>query len=124
MKKIIHLSDLHIGYEKRTNNCTKKAEELVKKIKAKQKYKPASDFVIVVTGDIVQDADQRGGYPKASKLLKPLKDSFHRVLVVPGNHDYHSKRNKKIEKQYVPKFKKAFYGNTNGNRSRALELKS
>jgi predicted MPP superfamily phosphohydrolase len=45
MKKIIHLSDLHVGY----NDCGAKLEQLVTEII--EQHQPASNYVIVITGD-------------------------------------------------------------------------
>ncbi len=103
MKKIIHLSDLHVGYK----DCGKNLNKLVKKIKSS--YSPASDYVIVVTGDIVDKAKK--GYTEASNILKQLEDSNFKVLIVPGNHDYGT--GGKGNKKYVSRFKKAFYGDKN-----------
>ncbi len=105
MKKIIHLSDLHVGYK----DCGKNLSKLVKKIKSK--YKPSKDYVVVITGDIVDNANKKGAYKEASKILKKLEKDKYQVLVVPGNHDY---GNGGVgNKKYVALFKKAFYGTDN-----------
>lgn len=105
MKKIIHLSDLHVGYK----DCGKNLNKLVDKIKSS--CKPASDYVIVVTGDIVDNAKKKDAYEEASKILGRLVKSNFKVLVVPGNHDYGS--GAKGKKKYVTLFKQAFYANKN-----------
>ena len=102
MKKIIHLSDTHVGYE---DLVTKFGDIVTRIIFTKN---PADNYVVVVTGDIVDDATRKGSYHEASAHLNRLKDAGFFVLVVPGNHDYgtgnlgHSK--------YINLFKKHFYG--------------
>ena len=82
MKKIIHLSDLHIGYGDLgdrfgcvTNNI----------IFGKQ---PANQYVIVITGDIVESAFARTGYDEPEAHIERLRTAGYTVLVAPGNHDY------------------------------------
>ena len=105
MKKIIHLSDLHVGYE----DCGAKLDKLVDEIISS--YEPASNYVIVVTGDIVDNANKKGAYKEAYNILNRLKESEYEMLVVPGNHDYGS--GGIGNRKYVKLFKKAFYGNEN-----------
>lgn len=105
MKKIIHLSDLHIGYR----DCSEKFKKLIELIKTA--YRPASNYVVVVTGDIVDDAREEGVYEEAVALFKRLEAFHYTVLVVPGNHDYGSGR--KGNQRYVSLFKQAFYGDKN-----------
>ena len=101
MKKIIHLSDIHIGYK----DCSEKFQKLIELIKLN--YRPATDYVIVVTGDIVEDARQKWAYEEAVALFQRLENANYTVLVVPGNHDYGSGR--KGNERYVSLFKQAFY---------------
>jgi len=101
MKRIIHLSDLHVGYK----DCSEKFSKLIELIKLN--YRPASAHVIVVTGDIVEDARQKGAYEEAVALFQRLENASYTVLVVPGNHDYGSGR--KGNERYVSLFKQAFY---------------
>lgn len=100
MKKIIHLSDLHVGYK----HCEKNLKKLVTEIL--DKYSPDT-HVVVVTGDIVENANKDGSYEKARNQFKRLEDKMYKVLVVPGNHDYGS--GGKGKKKYVKLFKKAFF---------------
>lgn len=80
--KIIHLSDPHIGFE----NCTERFRIIVENIISR--IHPASDHVIVITGDIADDATDPDQYPEAKRLIDKLKDAGFQVLVCPGNHDY------------------------------------
>lgn len=102
MKKIIHLSDLHIGY----GDCSDNLEEIVNTIIAE--YQPASDYVVVITGDTVDDANKKGVYEKVVELLEPLKKANYRMLVVPGNHDYGS--GGVGNEKFVRLFKIAYFG--------------
>lgn len=105
MKKIIHLSDLHVGYQ----DCGSKLEQIVKDILAK--YQPVSDFVVVITGDTVDDANRDGAYEEVLAILKPLTQAGYQILVVPGNHDYGSGALGK--KKFVDLFKAAYFGDKN-----------
>jgi len=103
MKKIIHLSDIHIGYK---DMNTRFGDIVTRMIFHKQ---PGSSYIVVITGDMVDDATRGGSYQEALVHLRRLKDAGFEVLAVPGNHDYgtgvlgHPK--------YVEKYKKYFYGN-------------
>ncbi len=107
MKKIIHLSDLHIGYDgqKMENNFRSIIENMaIMKV-------PADNYVVVITGDIVDSANSPANYETAKDLINILKEYGFKVLVVPGNHDYGS--GACANKKYVEKFKKCFYENKN-----------
>ena len=101
MKKIIHFSDLHIGYK----NMETVFQDIV--INLIDKYQPASDYIIVITGDIVNKATKPKSYKKAKILINHLRKAGFTVLIVPGNHDYGN--GIKSNKKYVSKFKKYFY---------------
>ena len=103
MKQIIHISDLHIGYKGLNQRFEIICDNLIA-----QMGKQASEYVIVITGDLVDDANKNGSYLKAKKHLDHLRSAgFKHILVVPGNHDYGtgSHGNKKFEKL----FKQVFY---------------
>ncbi|MCI5223531.1 MAG: hypothetical protein D3924_12885 [Candidatus Electrothrix sp. AR4] len=61
MKKIIHHTDLHIGIPR----CTATFDKIVYNIKARMTL--ASDYVIVVTGDLVDTVDD--SFTKVCLLL-------------------------------------------------------
>ncbi|MCK4764809.1 MAG: metallophosphoesterase [Candidatus Aminicenantes bacterium] len=100
MKRIIHLSDLHVGHQ----DMHERFEHIIKMIKF---TKPeAEKYVIVLTGDLVERATEKN-YEQAKECIDFLRKERYTVLPIPGNHDYseglyHSKRN-------VKKFKKAFF---------------
>jgi len=104
MKKIIHLSDLHVGYE----HCDEALARIIDSILSN--YEPGS-HVLVVTGDIVDDANTEGSYEQARSQLRRLEDQGFKVLVVPGNHDYGS--GGKAKEKFVRLFKRAFFDNEN-----------
>jgi len=102
MKKIIHLSDLHIGYA----DMSRSFKCIVDNIKFLKQ--PASDYVIVITGDIVENAFDDPRYEEAQAYMQMLRDEGYAVLIVPGNHDYGT--GWLALKGYVKEFKKAFFG--------------
>ncbi|MDP8266799.1 MAG: metallophosphoesterase [Candidatus Aceula meridiana] len=103
MKKILHMSDLHIGYRNSKDKFLKIIDELpIDK-------KEASKYVVIITGDLVNNANKFGSYEEAKEGLAYLKKrGFHDVLIVPGNHDYGS--GTKGHKKFVRKVQEAFYG--------------
>lgn len=104
MKKIIHLTDTHIGFE---NLSTRMGDIVTRIIFTKEK---ASDYIIVHTGDIVEDATREGSYEEALSHLNRLRAAGFTVLIVPGNHDYGT--GSLGSSEYISKFKKHFYNNT------------
>lgn len=101
MKKIIHLSDLHLGGD-RTDALFKEQCNRLKLI-----MQPASNYVILISGDIVDNANDEEQHDYAIKELTKLKNEGYTVLPVPGNHDYGNGNYAK--KKYVDRFKKLFY---------------
>lgn len=105
MKKIIHFSDLHIGYKDMGERLESIIENMVF---VKQ---PAFNYVVVVTGDIVHKATDPANYEEAAMYLGKIQDEGYTVLMVPGNHDYGA--GSMGSKKYVDKFKETFFGTTN-----------
>jgi 3',5'-cyclic AMP phosphodiesterase CpdA len=103
MKKIIHLSDLHVGHE----DCGEKFISIIDNISSLNQ--PASEYVIVITGDIVDNANYGWQTDEALKGIRLLEDKGYTVLPVPGNHDYGS--GVWGEEQYVGIFKERYFGN-------------
>lgn len=104
MKKIIHLSDLHIGYGDLSERfqCISNNITYVKE--------PAQNYVIVITGDIVETASE-SNYEEARMYVKKLEDKGFTILAVPGNHDYGT--GTWGSAKYVKRFKKTFFGTPN-----------
>ena len=67
--------------------------------------------MIVITGDIVEDATRDGSYEEVKAHYNRLKDAGFTVLFVPGNHDYGT--GSFGNSKYVEKFKMYFFGNNN-----------
>ena len=102
MKKIIHLTDTHLGHE----NLSSIMRNLVSRIIFTKQN--SSNYVIVITGDIVEDATDDGSFEEAMTHFNRLKDAGFTVLFVPGNHDYGT--GIIASHKYVNKFKKHFFG--------------
>lgn len=102
MKKIIHLSDLHIGYP----DMSRRFKCIVDNIKFLKQ--PASSYVIVITGDIVENAFDHSRYEEAQAFVEVLRHEGYVVLIIPGNHDYGT--GWFALKKYVRRFKKTFFG--------------
>jgi len=105
MKKIIHFSDLHIGYKNLGDRFQIIVENLVV---VKQ---PASDYVILITGDLVDDATVPSNYSLAHRSIEKLEREGYEVLVIPGNHDYGTGAD--ASRDFVARFKQEFYGTLN-----------
>lgn len=82
MKTIIHLSDLHFGYE----DCSSKFHALIDNITFLKQ--PASNYIVLITGDVVENAYHNELIDEAAGAIGQLEERGYRVLVIPGNHDY------------------------------------
>ncbi len=97
------MSDLHIGHE----GCEERFRIVIDQLIAKFGSN-LSDYVLVITGDLVNDANVPDAYQRASACLDVLRDAgFEHILVVPGNHDYGT--GDLGDEKFVPLFKKCFY---------------
>jgi predicted MPP superfamily phosphohydrolase len=101
MKSIIHLSDLHVGHEE----CGGKFRSIVDNIIIRMQ--PANNYIILITGDIVDNANHSEQSDEAVNAIHKLEEHGYRVLVVPGNHDYGT--GIKGDKKFVGLFKKKYY---------------
>lgn len=101
MKKIIHLSDLHYGWQKQTDVAL---QTIITNILFEKE--PASDYVVVVTGDLVNNAHDKKHKKVRASFDKLVEEGFT-VLVVPGNHDYGN--GILGSSKFVPEFKKIFF---------------
>jgi predicted MPP superfamily phosphohydrolase len=82
MKKIIHLSDLHIGHD----DCGFKFRTIVENIAFLKQ--PAEKYIVLITGDIVDNANHSEQMEEAAESMEQLEGYGFKVLLVPGNHDY------------------------------------
>jgi predicted MPP superfamily phosphohydrolase len=101
VKRIIHLSDLHIGYEE----CGIKFRALIDNITFLKQ--PAYNYIILITGDIVDNANHGEQTEEAVDAINQLEERGYRVLVVPGNHDYGT--GVLGNEKFVGSFKKKYY---------------
>lgn len=107
MKRIIHLSDLHTGYKKQ--NLTARFESIVDSIIFVKE--PAEDYVIVITGDLVEKATNPQNHEQVKKYLDKLQEHHFTILLAPGNHDYGT--GTRARKKYMKRYKALFFGDEN-----------
>lgn len=86
MLRIIHLSDLHI-HKAKSKTDNKNAVALCRHLKARYAGDGKAATYVVLSGDLVDDADGRQYKNLQQQVLKPLMADFT-VLSAPGNHDY------------------------------------
>jgi predicted MPP superfamily phosphohydrolase len=101
MKKIIHLSDLHVGHEE----CGVKFRAIIDNITFLKQ--PAKNYIVLITGDIVDNATQSEQIDEAVEAIEQLEERGYKVLVVPGNHDYGT--GVRGDKKYVDVFKERYF---------------
>jgi 3',5'-cyclic AMP phosphodiesterase CpdA len=102
VKKIIHLSDLHVGYE----NCGANFRAIIDNITFLKQ--PARNYIILITGDIVDDATIGIQTDEAVEAVRLLEGRGYTVLVVPGNHDYGT--GILGDEKFVGLFKQKYFG--------------
>jgi 3',5'-cyclic AMP phosphodiesterase CpdA len=108
MKKILHMSDLHIGYENLENRFHKIIQRLINSYNDKP-----SNIIIVITGDLVDNANNLGSIKLIKDDFNDLRNvGFEHILPIPGNHDYGT--GAVGNKKFVTIFKQSFF---NKNRS-------
>jgi 3',5'-cyclic AMP phosphodiesterase CpdA len=102
MKKIIHFSDLHIGYRDLGERFQCITDNVI------FEKEPAEEYIIVMTGDLVEKATDPSNYEEVILYIEKLQAAGFTVLVVPGNHDYGT--GSLGSKKYVDLFKEVFFG--------------
>ncbi len=102
MKRIIHLSDLHVGHKE----CGTRFRTLINNITSLKQ--PSYNYIILITGDIVDNANHAEQADEALDGIRKLEESGYNVLVVPGNHDYGT--GILGDEKFVGSFKKRYYG--------------
>lgn len=107
MKKIIHLSDPHLG----CNESNEHFDLLVEKII--RTYTSPEDYVVVITGDLIDDPLKDPLFISAKKSLRHLYNASFNLLIVPGNHDYYSSHWDSSNKEQVLRFKEEILGKSN-----------
>lgn len=105
MKKIIHLADTHIGFEDMGARFLALLSHLA------YTKEPAEDYVVVITGDLIEDAFNENFFDEMQSYLEKLKALGYDVLVVPGNHDYGN--GIYANAKFINKFKKTYFDDVN-----------
>jgi 3',5'-cyclic AMP phosphodiesterase CpdA len=82
--KILHLSDLHVGFE----DCGRRWRHLAAALAGARER--LGNPAVVVTGDLVERATEEALLHEAKAGLDVLRDAGFPVLLAPGNHDYGS----------------------------------
>lgn len=93
VKKIFHLTDLHIGYKESEKRSMTIAKYIVE-------HEDPKTTIITITGDILDDDEDQRSVRKAYLFIQELKKAGFWVLLCPGNHDYNiyfSEISKKME---------------------------
>lgn len=124
--KIIHFSDIHIGYKdkhysEKYSKCDDRFSLVINNLQAKLKElnkMKKNEYVIIITGDLVNQAGDLGvdgdyqNYKIMKEMLAKLNNNgFKNILVVPGNHDYY-KPYMHAKKIFIQIFKDNFGGFT------------
>ncbi len=103
--KIIHLSDLHLGYRPIWGMGTDERFDYIVEWLASFKT-PQSDYAIVITGDTVDNGKKEGSHERAKAKIDSLAAKGFPVFMVPGNHDCGSGFH--AERKYSDHFKAVF----------------
>ncbi|HNX67491.1 MAG TPA: metallophosphoesterase [Bacteroidales bacterium] len=103
--KLIHLSDIHVGHE----DCGAKFRTIAEKIM--ETKQPVEEYIIIITGDIVNNANREEYISEALGVISMLREKGYRLLLIPGNHDYGT--GVLGNKKFVQLFKEKFYSTTN-----------
>ena len=103
MKKILHVSDFHVGY----GNIDQRFWTMVNKLCSGSVCTP-SETILLITGDLVDNAKTSRGYQVVINGINMLKEhGFNHILLVPGNHDYGT--GSRGDKKYAVLFQEAFF---------------
>ena len=124
-KIIIHLSDLHLGFQENAVNCADQVGKVKEWILSN--CTPRSNYVIVITGDLIDSAvdpskdlsdhaEKKSLWDLSKELIQEFSQALptgekYEVLLVPGNHDYGT--GSKADKENVIKFKQHYFTSIN-----------
>lgn len=98
------MSDLHVGHADLGNEYRRIITGIIH-----DKGDKPGEYVIVITGDLINDAHNQDENGEIKTGLAQLKQAgFEHVLVVPGNHDYGTGTHG--DKRFVSIFKQNFFG--------------
>ncbi len=115
-KNIIHLTDLHLGYEDDDINCAQTIRRVEEWIITN--CTPRSDYVIVITGDLIDNANIKAQWDFSAEFIQQLSKSDasgekYEILLVPGNHDYGTGSN--ADPKFVTVFKQRYFEDSSFN---------
>lgn len=97
------MSDLHVGFE----GLGRKFHQIINHL-ISEEGRHARDYVIVITGDLIDNAHHQEDYAEVKAGLKSLNEAgFENILLVPGNHDYGT--GNKGDKKFVKLFQRTFF---------------
>jgi len=103
MKSIIHLSDLHVGYKDFNKRLLSVVDHFISQL-----GDHAQDYILVITGDLVDNAHHLESFHIVKSRLNDLKQAgFKHILIIPGNHDFGTGDHG--DKKFVKIFSEIFY---------------
>ncbi|MCF7822440.1 MAG: metallophosphoesterase [Mariprofundaceae bacterium] len=82
--RIIHLSDLHLD----NNRCSLTDLRFGRLVRELSSDRYSSDDILLITGDLIENAEHEGAMIHALNQLGRLSEKFEHILLCPGNHDY------------------------------------
>jgi hypothetical protein len=111
VKRIVHTSDLHVGF----GNLGERFRMHIQRLKVEKGDDPGN-YVILISGDLVDNANDESRYEEVKSGLDDLRSAgFEHILVVPGSHDYGT--GSLGDKRFVAAFQKCFYGHNHIGRA-------
>lgn len=89
---LIHISDIHYDINGKLENQDKVLNAFLTDVSEQVSKIPHSDLYVLISGDIVQAADDKANYTRFEQnvvkpLVKALSLERNHILAVPGNHD-------------------------------------
>ena len=105
MIRIFHLSDLHVGRSEERDGAVR---SLLGRVAQEMASDPGALDTpplecLMLTGDIVQKPT-RANYRSAARLLDGVCGLAHKLLLVPGNHDFAKGLGNSYSDRYVTRF--------------------
>lgn len=104
--KIIYISDIHFGLSKEENQG-KVLKSFIEDVSSQVKDCEPSTLYLIISGDLVQNADEPGIYDLFHQnfmipLLSGTKVPANNVVIIPGNHDLQRSEVIQLKDIYFP----------------------
>ncbi len=104
--KIIYISDIHFGLSKEENQG-KVLKSFFEDVSSQVKDCEPSTLYLIISGDLVQNADATGIYDLfhqnfMTPLLSGTRVPLNNVVIIPGNHDLQRSEVIQIKDIYFP----------------------